>query len=115
MPLKNVSIYHAHYSLITNQFSILIRAPIKPAACTPSGRVIPRSVSLFPDSFPHIRLSLRSSGGVHVDIPIKVQIELFENRDQGFDVIVGRLPWIHREVTLEEDLFLGDVRDHQPV
>ena len=40
--------------------------------------------------FPEIRLGLRSSGGVHVDIAIEVQIEFLENRDQGFDVIVRR-------------------------
>jgi hypothetical protein len=29
---------------------------------------------------------------MHVDIAIEVQVELLENRNQSFDVIVGRFP-----------------------
>jgi hypothetical protein len=50
---------------------------------------------LFPNGFPHIRLGLWSSGSVHVDVPVEVQIELLKNRDQSFHVIVGRFPGIH--------------------
>ena len=46
---------------------------------------------------------------MHVDVAIKVQIELLENRHQSFDVVVG---WLtrrrQREVSLEEDLLLGE-------
>src|SRR5580693_4398273 len=69
----------------------------------------------FSDGFPHIRFVLWSGGGVHVDIPVEVQIELFENRDQGFHVIVRGFTGIHREVALKQDLFLGNIGDHQPV
>ena len=47
---------------------------------------------LFPYGLPELRLVLRSRGGVDVDIAIEVQIHFFENRNEGFDVIVARLP-----------------------
>ena len=53
---------------------------------------------------------------MHVDVAIEVQIELLENRHQRLDVIVGRLPRRgQREVALEQNPLLGDVRDHQAV
>ena len=58
---------------------------------------------LFANGFPHIRLGLRSGGGMHVYIAIKVEIELYKNRDQGFNMIVRRFPGIHGEVALEDD------------
>src|SRR5262245_43613233 len=45
--------------------------------------------------FPHVSLGLRGRGGVHIDIAIKVQVELLENWNQGFDVIVCRLARSH--------------------
>src|ERR1700733_4602549 len=53
---------------------------------------------LFPNGFPYIRLALWSSRRVHVDIPIKIQIEPFKNWDQSLHVIVSRFARIHREV-----------------
>src|SRR5262245_21938908 len=73
-------------------------------------------VSGFPNGFPQIRLGLRSSGSVHVDITVKAEIELLENRNQGFDVIVGRLSRSRqRKVALEEDFLFGYERNHQAV
>src|SRR2546422_4240048 len=74
-----------------------------------------RLVSSFLHGCPKIRLGLWSRGGMDVDIPIKVQIELLENWSQRFDVIVGRFAWSQREVALEEHLLPRDVRDHQAV
>src|ERR1700674_378218 len=90
------------------------RAP-KTGKQPPQQRGSSRRSLLFPDGFPHICLGLWSSGGVHVDIAIKVQIELFQNWDQSFNMIVSRLPGSHREVALEQNLLLGKARDHQPV
>ena len=45
---------------------------------------------------------------MHVYVAIKIKIELLENRNQSFDVIVSRLPRSRqREVALEQDLLLG--------
>src|SRR6516164_172361 len=65
--------------------------------------------------FHEVRLSLRSSGSMDIDIAIVVQTELVENRGQGLHVIVSWLTWRQREVTLEQNLLLGEVRDHQAV
>src|SRR5580698_6004768 len=73
------------------------------------------AASRFPGSFPYIGLGLWTSGGVHVDIAVKVEIEPFENRDQSLDVIVGWFAGIHREVAVEQDLFLRNVRDNQSI
>jgi len=52
---------------------------------------------------------------MNVDISIKVQVELFQDRNEGLDVIIGRLARSNGEVTLEEYFFLRDVSDHQAV
>src|SRR5437763_13223515 len=71
---------------------------------------------LFSHRFPQLRLGLRSSRGVYVYVAIEIQIELLENRNEGFDVIVSRLPRSRqREVALEQHLLLRDVRDHQAI
>ena len=55
---------------------------------------ITHPIVLFADRLPQFRLGLRSRRVVHVDITIEVQVELFENRNQGLDVIVGLFPRI---------------------
>src|SRR5438874_1171666 len=103
--------------MLSNPSSTLNHAHSSPTTAATRPPLFVRGFAfLFPHGFPQIRLGLRSSGGVHVYIAIKIWIELLENRNQGFNVIVSRLPRNRqREVALEEHLLLGDVRDHQAV
>ena len=51
-----------------------------------------------------------------VDIAIEVQIEFFEDGNQSFNVIVGRLSCSgQRKIALEQDLLFRDVHDDQAV
>src|SRR5688572_14113350 len=102
------------------QFPLRIseRAPMpktKTAAAMAAVSVDPSS-RLLPDSLPQFRFGLRSGGGMHVDIAVEVQIQLLEHRDEGLDVIVGRLTRCRqREVALEQNLLLRNVRNEQAV
>lgn len=51
--------------------------------------------------FPHIRLMLWRRGGMHVDVPVEVQIEFLQNRNQRVEMFVRRFPRSHREIALE--------------
>ena len=67
-----------------------------------------------------VRLGLRSRGSVHVDVTLVVDAELRKRRHERAHVIVRglrapALGRVHREVALEQDLLLREVRDRQRV